>query len=229
MIPAPQEKRISFQKTILRWFASAIAVSSLICTPAFTQDWEPRDGEELRFEVLRKGNPFGFHTVRFERSGENLTVESDIELEVKIGPFRAFYYRHQSEENWVDEGLVSLVGETRKDGDDFTVSLKKENDVLDVDGTLYDGEVPSDIVPSSHWNIDQIRSSSILSTESGEILEIEVQNLGDEQIQAGGEWISATRYRLISQLNVDLWYDESGRWVKCSFEARGQEIEYVLL
>ena len=224
---------VSHVSSLCRWALFAMGAATLIMTPASVAEpepnWEPQDGEELRFEVLRKGNPFGYHNVSFTRSGDSLIVENDIELEVRIGPFQAFYYRHESQENWSEGSLESLTGETRKDGDDFKVTVKKENALLDVDGSLYDGEVAADMVPSSHWNIQQIRSQSILSTESGEMLEIEVVNLGQEDIIAGGELISATRYRLKSDLTVDLWYDESGRWVKCAFEARGQEIEYVLL
>ena len=47
-------------------------------------------------------------------------------------------------------------------------------------------------------------------------------------INTGGEEIEATHYRLKSDITVDLWYDDQGRWVKLGFEARGQQIDYVL-
>ncbi len=97
-----------------------------------------------------------------------------------------------------------------------------------MNGTLFSGDVAPTITPSSHWNINQVMGERILSTESGEILDIEVSELGEETIEAGGRSITAQRYRLVSDLTVDLWYDEAGRWVKCEFNARGQTIEYVL-
>jgi hypothetical protein len=33
---------------------------------------------------------------------------------------------------------------------------------------------------------------------------------------------------MVSDIDVDGWYDDQGRWVKLAFEARGQQIEYVL-
>jgi hypothetical protein len=68
----------------------------------------------------------------------------------------------------------------------------------------------------------------MLSTESGELLDIDVERLGRDILTIGGEAVETTRYRLKSQLDVDLWYDDQSRWVKLVFNARGQEIEYVL-
>lgn len=190
--------------------------------------WQPTAGEVIEFDVLRKGNKFGTHSVAFSKSDGKLIVENDIELEVKVGPFRAFYYRHDGKEVWQDGILRSVKSETRKDGDDLSLSAERDGTVLRISGSGFNGEAELPVVPSSHWNIEQLRSGTILSSENGELLEIEVEEVGVETITAGGEEIQATRYRLISDLTVDLWYDEDGRWVKCAFEARGQTIEYVL-
>ena len=71
-------------------------------------------------------------------------------------------------------------------------------------------------------------SDVMLSTETGELLKIDVEKVGRETVQVGPETLEADRYRLRSRLDVDLWYDDAGRWVKLAFEARGQEIEYRL-
>lgn len=210
-----------------------IAVAALVGFPSALASegnliWQPSDGETLSFDVLRKGKPFGRHEVRFEYENEVLIVENDIELEVKIGPFRAFYYAHESVETWQDGRLVSLEGETRKDGDDLSLKVSAEDDGLKVHGTNYKGEVTVGIIPSSHWNIQQIMSDTILSSEGGELLDIKVEKLGNQMVELSDRSIEAEHYRLISDLTVDLWYDETGRWVKCAFEARGQTIEYVL-
>ncbi|MDF1681459.1 DUF6134 family protein [Ponticaulis sp.] len=203
--------------------------SANVAEPATdTFRWMPQDGEELRFSVLRDGDEFGEHIVRFEVEDDEVRVENDIELEVKFGPIRVFHYLHDSEEVWQNGQLVFLEGETKKEGDDYTVVAERAGDALNVNGTLFSGDIAPTITPSSHWNISQVMGERILSTESGEILDIEVSQLGEETIEAGGESITAQRYRLVSDLTVDLWYDEAGRWVKCEFDARGQTIEYVL-
>ena len=190
--------------------------------------WMPSDGEVLKFDVLRKGKPFGEHSVTFNVDGENIEVANAIELEVSFGPIRAFYYEHNSEERWEDGQLFAMDGTTRKDGDDLAMSVTRSEDQLQVEGTNFAGTVPAGIIPSSHWNFEQIESDQILSSEGGEVLDVSAEFMGKEDIEAGGRMIQADRYRLISDITVDLWYDETGRWVKCAFEARGQSIEYVL-
>ena len=74
----------------------------------------------------------------------------------------------------------------------------------------------------------QVYQEQMLSTETGEVLDIEVEGLGDDQVKVGDQMIDATHYRLKSDLTVELWYDDQSRWVKLAFEVRGQEIEYVL-
>ena len=97
-----------------------------------------------------------------------------------------------------------------------------------VDSTKFDGALPLTTIPSSHWNRLQVYQEQMLSTETGEVLDIEVEVIGDDQVAVGDQMVDATHYRLKSDLTVDLWYDNQSRWVKLAFEVRGQEIEYVL-
>ncbi len=196
---------------------------------ALPRVWEPAGGEVIEFNVFRKGQPFGEHKLSFERSANgDLKVENDIRLTARFGPIVVYRYRHQSTETWSDGRLIALEGETRKEGDDFDVNATADGDALNVMGTLFEGAVDPQIVPSSHWNRAEVYSDRILSSESGELLEVSTSQIGRETLEIGGEAVDATRYRLVSDLTVDLWYDQEGRWVKCAFEARGQNIEYVL-
>ncbi|MEL7128513.1 MAG: DUF6134 family protein [Pseudomonadota bacterium] len=191
--------------------------------------WQPEGGEAIRFEVLRKGKPFGTHFLNFEMDeAGDLTVVNDIDLTVKIGPITAYKYRHDSVETWRDGRLISLEGQTRKEGDDLAVEARMDGKALQIDGTNYSGSLSPDIIPSSHWNITQIFSDAILSSEGGQVLDIVVEDLGSDSVLVAGQEISATKFLLKSDLDVYLWYDEEGRWLKCAFSARGQDIEYVL-
>lgn len=191
--------------------------------------WQPEGGEEISFIVRRNGSRFGRHEVSFEKTESgDLKVNNDILLRVKIGPFTAYNYEHESQEIWQDGRLVSLTGETRKERNDLEVDASFRDEELIVEGTRYEGAVPNNIIPSSHWNVQEVYSSAILSSEAGQILPIEVINRGRETITVAGQDIAATKYTLKSELDVDLWYDDQGRWIKCAFEARGQEIVYEL-
>lgn len=206
--------------------AQADETADLASLPA---PWVATDGAVIDFTVLRKGKPFGTHKLSFDRneSGE-LTVTTDVDLQVKFGPITAFRYRLDSVENWIDGKLVALNGKSNNDGRKGEVSAETVDDQLVVDSTEFDGALPLTTIPSSHWNRLQVYQDQMLSTETGEVLDIEVENLGDDVVTVGGQDVETTHYRLTSDLTVDLWYDNQSRWVKLAFEVRGQDIEYVL-
>lgn len=191
--------------------------------------WVATDGAVIDFTVLRKGKPFGSHVLTFERDDNGkLEVTTDVDLQVKFGPITAFKYRLDSVEEWIDGQLVALNGKSNNDGRKGEVVAQAEGGDLLVDGTKFDGALPIGTIPSSHWNRLQVYQNQMLSTETGEVLDIDVEVIGDDTVQVGDQMVDATHYRLKSDLTVDLWYDRQSRWVKLAFEVRGQDIEYVL-
>ncbi|MFN3608897.1 MAG: DUF6134 family protein [Hyphomonas sp.] len=191
--------------------------------------WQPKAGDEIRFNVLRKGNPFGSHTVAFESGPDNaLIAKTKVGLKAGLGPITVFRYDLTASETWRGGELVALAGESNDDGKKNSMKASLAGNALVVQGSVFTGEAPADIIPASHWNYAQTRSSQLLSTEDGEIYKVKVTPKGRETIEAGGQTIEANRYFLDSDLDVDIWYDDQGRWVKLAFEARGQQIEYVL-
>jgi hypothetical protein len=193
------------------------------------QPWSVKDGAVIDYTVLRKGKPFGSHVLTFKKQSDDaFTVTSDVDLDVKLGPISLFKYRLDATETWNNGKLVGLSGKTNNDGDKARVSASADGDMLNVDGTKFEGALPTSIIPSSHWNIRQVYSNRMLSTESGEVLDIEIVKVGTENIKVGSGSVDATHYRLMSDINVDLWYDNQSRWVKLKFEVDGQNIEYVL-
>ena len=191
--------------------------------------WRPADGEQLSFKVLRKGNDFGTHSISFsgDPDGE-LTVTSEVSLRAGLGPITAFRYTLEAQETWQDGVLVALSGKTNDNGDKLEVSAEKQGDALNISGTAYSGFAELGLLPSSHWHKGQVSASQILSTEDGELLDVSSELIGQETIKAAGRDIQADRYLLKSDIDLDLWYDTENRLVKLAFEARGQNIEYVL-
>ncbi len=199
-----------------------------LATPA-AQASVPDNGE-LAFEVYRNGDRFGQHILTFEENGEDLQVTVDIDFRVGLGPIPLWRYRHDIRETWRDGRLVSLEATTRKDGRDLEVEASLgDDDLLSVRGEDFEGALPGRIIPSSYWNPDIIEQGQMLNTETGELMDLAIEELGVETILAGGSYIAASRYRLIGgPIPFDLWYDADGHWVKMSFTIDGSEIDYVL-
>lgn len=197
-------------------------------TSTTSAQWQPEDGDVITYKVLRKGKKFGSHSVSFSKDGDELTAVTSVELEAGLGPIKLFTYTLDATETWRDGKLVKLSGQVNDDGNAGSVQAELSGDELSISGTEYTGTAPADTLPASHWNVAQTQADTLLSTEDGELLDVSVTKQGTETVMVGGAPVEATRYLMDSDIDVDLWYDDQGRWVKLAFEARGQDIEYVL-
>jgi hypothetical protein len=192
------------------------------------QGWRPANGDRLVFDVFRDGSRFGSHIVHFTRNADELTVETDIELKVALGPITLFHYVHDATERWSAGALRSVSARTKKDGGWKTMTLEAVDGGQRIMGAGFKGILPDRVIPSTHWNVAQMSQSAMLSTETGALLPMTVTDRGLERVRVGDGAIEARRYDVKSEIAASLWYDAAGRWVKCAFEAQGSRIDYVL-
>lgn len=186
-------------------------------------------GPSLSFVAYRNGEPIGRHTVTFERDGGQLKVTTSIDLAVKFVGFTAYRYTHRAQEIWSGDSLVSLVSQTDDNGTKHNVKATREaNDIA----VTHDGArtvLPPRILPSSHWNIEQVRQSILLNTQKGTEARVKVTPGARELIKTASGTIPATRYSYAGDVVMEQWFDDHGRWVKTSFKASdGSTIEYIL-
>ena len=108
-------------KTTLSTFALAAAFSAApsfadtagtntISTPVSQEApaaWQPEDGDQIVFNVLRKGKEFGTHKISFDvESDDSFTARSDVELKAGLGPITVFKYELDATETWKNGKLV---------------------------------------------------------------------------------------------------------------------------
>lgn len=213
------------------WRHALAALTVLVATmaPASGQPaWHPSDGDRLEFDVFRDGSKFGTHIVSFTKAGDRLTVDSDIELKVALGPLTLFHYVHDVTERYSAGHLVSVAARTKKDGKWKSLSISAVESGLKITGAAFDGVLQSEAIPSTHWNIAEMHQAAMLSTETGAMLPMTVIDQGIERVKVGAGEVEARKYLVKSELDASFWYDASGRWVKCSFVAQGSKVDYVL-
>lgn len=190
--------------------------------------WSPADGDVIAFDVTRNGERFGTHNVTFDRDGDVLTARSQVELKAGLGPVTVFRYTLDTTEVWRDGTVERVEGKTRDGGDRDTVKVVRQGERLVVDATAFKGELPVGTIPLSHWNSRIVNGGKLLSTQDGEVFDLKVTAAGRERVKVGATTLDANRFEVSTRIPYTVWYDDTGRWVKMAFEARGQEIEYTL-
>ncbi len=213
---------------VLVWLATALLLTSPAAAQPASQSWQPSDGQKLVFDVFRDGGAFGTHTVAFKKTGDTLSVDTDVELRVDLGPLNLFHYVLDATERYVGGKLTWVGSRSKNEGKWKTLSAQAVEGGLQVKGSKFSGVLKGLVIPSSHWNIEEMKQLAMFSTETGEMLKIAVTDKGVERVKVGKGMIDARRYFVKSDIEASFWYDAEGRWVKCAFETQGSKIEYLL-
>lgn len=201
-----------------------VLAALLLATPAHAA---PAPGR-VEFELLRNGQPDGRHVVEVTRTAGGLSVRSDVDIDVRLGPVSVFRYQQRCRETWADGALAALDCSTLKSGRTTRVTARQNENALIASAGGADARFPLATLPTTWWTKPPAFSGAMLNTETGEPMNVRITHLGRENYTLNGQTIPAERVRVQGTLTVDLWYDLEGRWIGCAFTARGQRIEYRL-
>ena len=205
-------------------------------------------GNTHSFAVYRNGQLIGSHNLAFQGNGQQRAVATSIDFAVKAMGLTVYRYSHRGNEVWNGSILKSIDTKTDDNGKQFTMSARHEGSRLAVErkgtdtafGTSVNDQglqrnspmveaLPPTVLPSTHWNLDQVKQSTLLNTQYGTPSKVKITNLGRQTIKTSSRSIEATHYRYTGDITMDQWFDDRGRWVKASFKAfDGSEIEYIL-
>ena len=186
-------------------------------------------GPEHRFTVMRNGEVVGEHRLNFARTASGLSVEAHFELEIPFLFFTAYRYGYRSVAQWQDGRLVRLEAETDDDGEVSRVVAERRGDgKLRVTGPKGEDTGPPDLLPTNHWNPGVVTRDRVLNTITGALNVVTIRDLGEEAVETSDGSLRARHYLYTGELQNEVWYDDSGRWVKMRFPARdGSVIEYL--
>lgn len=188
-------------------------------------------GSSLSFTAVRNGQTIGHHSLTFQKNGAHLTVSTAIDLAVKFLGVTAYRYSHRAQEVWSGDTFQGLTAQTDDDGKKHAIQIRRDGAALTVErnAEAVRTTLPPQLLPSTHWNVRQVRQSALVNTQTGTEARVQVSVLGRETIRTASSSIDATRYRYTGDLVMDQWFDDAGRWVKTSFTASdGSTVEYVL-
>ncbi|WP_422000488.1 DUF6134 family protein [Reyranella sp.] len=193
-------------------------------------------GNSQTFAAFRNGERIGTHRLDFSRQGDELVVQTTIDLAVKLVGFTAYRYSHRGREVWRGDTLLTFNTLTDDDGKRYVVrAVRDHSGSVVVDRQTPDDPagvrnlLPPGVLPSTHWNFHQTAQARLLNAQKGTVDPIRVIKVGRETVATGAGPVAATHYRYDGEVRMDQWFDDRGRWVKMTFVAPdGSVIEYRL-
>ena len=220
-------KRLLFVGPLV--LAAAVVVSGTVAHARAPFDPLAVYGPEHRFTVMRNGEVVGSHRLQFEQMADGLSIEAHFELEIPFLFFTAYRYSYRSAAQWQDGRLIRLEAKTDDDGEvSRAVAERRGDGSLWITGPRGEYTAPPDLLPTNHWNPDVVTRDQVLNTITGALNAVTIRDLGEDVVQTSGGIVRARHYLYTGELQNEVWYDESGRWVKMRFPARdGSVIEYL--
>ncbi len=182
----------------------------------------------IGFRVMRDEAEIGTHEVRFNRDGERLTVEVDIDLNVTFLGMSLYRYRHRAQESWAGGRLVALQTTTDDNGERHEVSGRARPDGFVVRTATGETAFPANAMPSSHWNRAWLEGRPLINTQTGQRIDFAVRPLGSETVATASGIKSAEHFAISGDLRKDIWFDAAGQWTATRFKAPdGSTISYL--
>ena len=187
--------------------------------------------KELKFQILRDGEPFGTHHIKFETEGDLIRADISISMSLSLAFVKLFRYEHENTEIWRDDQLVSIDAETNDNGKKSEVEAEQADGKIRINGTAGSYEAPTDIAASTYWSPQLIMQDKVLNSQKGTLKDIEIAKKEVEQVKVAGDYIPARRYQItLPERVINVWYHtKTGQWVDLKFEIRGSELDYYRL
>lgn len=183
------------------------------------------------FNVFRKGSMIGTHAIKFNGTEDGLQVISRLDLAIKVAFITAYRYEQTGDDIWEHDVLVQTRVRTNDDGEDSLVVADARDGRLAVNGPTGNYETSLGAMTDlSFWNQGITRGQPVIDSQTGELIEIEVQAGTSEQIELQGRIVAAERFGMAATKGRSgtLWYDASGNLIKALVLTRGEILKYEL-
>jgi len=197
--------------TLLSIFNSAHATNSI------DKSWD--------FKVYLDGDEIGFHNFSIVQKESHHEIYSSARFDVKFLFITAYSYEHDNVEHWRGQCLKSIDAVTNDNGDRYNVSGKLANNEFIVNTMNTENSYQACVKTFAYWDPGFLNEARLLNSQTGEMIEVESQFIGNETMTHKGKETEAKRYRLLGKnLQIDLWYSSDDHWLALESLTEGGRI-----
>jgi hypothetical protein len=221
--------RIPHQGKVLQsaFVAAFVLCAAFVAPGALSQEQsDPKQGAaipsagRLDYDVTRKGEKIGTHSVTFRHDGRHLTTVTRTDISVKLLGVTLYRFHYEAYEQWADDRLRRLTSRTDNDGKILTVRLARVGTRIrgTCNGVALD--LPADRLPISVWHPEFVHQTIILDQYKCVERTIRTTDEGLEQIFTGARSVATRHYAITGQLQRDVWLGPGGQVVQVRFPAK---------
>jgi hypothetical protein len=209
----------------MRVFNRILATGLLLAASSAAVFADDALNETLMFDVFLDGKKIGYHRFEIDGPRSNAAVRSEASFDVKFLFVTAFSYRHSAEEDWAGGCLKQIEARTDSNGKKLNVVGARTNNGFVIDTGEREAELPECVMTFAYWNPGFLEQPRLLNPQTGEYLEVEVEELGSDLVEIAGREIQARSVRLTArQMDITLWYSENSEWLALESVAKGGRI-----
>ena len=180
---------------------------------------------EWQFRVLLDGSEIGSHSFELREEGDRKRLVSEARFDIKFLFFTAYRYRHTNTEEWSDDCLVEIDARTVRNGDTLDVEGRKSGESFVVQRPGETVELPACIMTFAYWNPGFLDEPKLLNPQTGEFLDVTVEELPVETLTVRGESREARRYRVVAKdMELELWYSQDSEWLALESTVKGGRV-----
>ncbi len=183
-----------------------------------------------RFKVFLDDKEIGFHNFSMIHKDDHKEIYSSARFDVKFLFFNAYSYQHDNVEQWNGQCLKSINAVTNDNGDQYNVSGKIDSDAFIIKTIEKENTYLSCVKTFAYWDPEFLKETTLLNSQTGEMIEVDSEFIGNETLNHNGNDVAARRYRLNGEnLQIDLWYSADNNWLALeSLTESGRIVRYTM-
>ena len=186
--------------------------------------------QEWRFRVYLDDKPIGYHHFTISQAGELVQMTTQARFDVEFLKISLFKYRHDNIERWSSQCLNSIASTTDENGTLFRVDGSVTKTGFLLSSNAGNTTLPACISTFAYWDKSFLQHERLLNSQTGEYLEIDVAELGEQSLMVGDASVAVNRYRLTAdKVDIEVWYSGNDQWLGLqSTTDKGRLIRYVI-
>jgi hypothetical protein len=208
-----------------RFISAAILLSIALSTaPAHADDAETTVGR-WEFNVYLNNKRIGKHLFEVTNVDGQQQVQSTANFKYTILRIPAYRYEHTNQERWSNDCLLGIDASTNANGNRIQVSGQKTGSTFVLAGEAGDVSLPECVMTFAYWNPAFLEQVKLLNPQTGEYVEVRIEELASEMLEVRGKKVAATRFRLTAdKVDMTLWYSGDKEWLALESVAKGGRI-----